>query len=91
MEYPNSPQALLDRLDHLLAEVPASPSCTEDLNDPDCTLQHEQWQKVKIKSVGMDLLGCGIDNRAELTCKGIEIFRHIVHKFSPLVTEIKDN
>ena len=37
MEYHNSPQVLLDRLDRLLAEVPASPCYAEDLNDPEYT------------------------------------------------------
>ena len=47
----NSPQVLLDRLDRLLAEVPASPCYAEDLNDPDYTLQHEQFDQVSDKSL----------------------------------------
>ena len=44
----SSPEALLDRLDRLLAasDVPASPSFAEDLNDSDYTLQHEEYRQV---------------------------------------------
>ena len=51
MEYHNSPQVLLDRLDRLLAEVPASPPYGEDLNDPDYAVQHEQCHQVDNKSL----------------------------------------
>ena len=50
MDHHNSPEALLDRLDGLLAatEVPASPSYAEDLNDSEYTVQHEQFRQVKV-------------------------------------------
>ena len=44
----NSPEALLDRLDGLLAAtaVPASLSYAEDLNDSEYTMQHELYRQV---------------------------------------------
>ena len=50
MDHHNSPEALLDRLDGLLAatEVPASPSYGEDLNDSEYTVQYDQFRQVKV-------------------------------------------
>ena len=52
MDHHNSPEALLDRLDGLLAvaEVPASPSYGEDLNNSEYTVQHEQFRQVKTRT-----------------------------------------
>ena len=39
---------LLDKLDELLTTAPSLPCYSDDLNDPDYTLQHEQYHKVSI-------------------------------------------
>ena len=50
MDHHNSPEALLDRLDGLLAatEAPASPPYGEDLNDSEYTVQYDQFRQVKV-------------------------------------------
>ena len=37
---------LLDKLDELLTTAPSLPCYSDDLNDPDYTLQQEQFHKV---------------------------------------------